>query len=122
MTAVTIFRDLRPDLGEARNQGPRPTCLAFAVSDTHAALRSGWSPLSCEFVFYQAQRRAGRTPDNGATLSAMLATLREEGQPEEIGWPYLAETPTDSTLWSPPDACTVVAIMKSAVIAVRIEH
>lgn len=104
MTAVTILADLRPALGAARNQGPRPTCLAFAASDAHAALRSGWAPLSCEFAFYFAQRRAGRASDSGATLSAMLATLREEGQPEEAGWPYLAAIPTDPTLWVPPPA------------------
>lgn len=102
MTAVTILTDLRTELGAARNQGPRPTCLAFAASDAHAAVRPGWTPLSCEFVFYYAQRRAGRTPDSGATLTAMLATLREEGQPEETGWAYLPATPTDPVLWSPP--------------------
>lgn len=102
MTAVSVLKDLRAALGEARNQGPRPTCLAFAASDAHAALRPGWSPLSCEFAFYHAQRRAGRPPDGGALLSAMLATLRHEGQPAEAGWPYLAETPTDPASWSPP--------------------
>ena len=41
--------------GQARNQGARPTCMAFAASDIHAALRRGWSPLSCEYAFYQAR-------------------------------------------------------------------
>lgn len=102
MTAVTVLKDLRAELGPARNQGPRPTCLAFAASDAHAALRPGWAPLSCEFVFYHAQRRAGRPPDRGATLSAMLLTLRHDGQPAEIGWPYLATTPADAARWTPP--------------------
>ena len=102
MSVVTILKDLRREFGVARNQGPRPTCLAFAASDAHAALRQGWSPLSCEFAFYHAQRRAGRTPDSGATLSSMLATLQREGQPEEPGWPYLAATPEDVALWLPP--------------------
>jgi hypothetical protein len=102
MTAVIVLKDLRAELGPARNQGPRPTCLAFAASDAHAALRPGWSPLSCEFAFYHAQRRAGRPPDKGATLSAMLATLRHDGQPKEAGWPYLAATPADAASWAPP--------------------
>ncbi len=88
--------------GPVRNQGARPTCLAFAASDAHAALRPGWAPLSCEFAFYHAQRRAGRPPDQGALLSATLETLREDGQPEEAGWPYLARLPADVTKWSPP--------------------
>lgn len=102
MTAVTVLKDLRAELGAARNQGARPTCLAFATSDAHAALRPGWLPLSCEFAFYHAQRRAGRPPDRGATLAAMLAALRSEGQPAEAGWPYLVATPSDAATWAPP--------------------
>lgn len=88
--------------GLVRNQGSRPTCLAFAASDAHAALRPGWTPLSCEFAFYHAQRRAGRSPGQGALLSATLETLREDGQPDETGWPYLAKVPADLTAWAPP--------------------
>jgi hypothetical protein len=88
--------------GPVRNQGARPTCLAFAASDAHAALRPRWTPLSCEFAFFHAQRRAGRVPAQGALLSAVLETLREDGQPEEAGWPYLAQVPTDVTTWAPP--------------------
>ena len=102
MTSITILEDLRPHFGEARNQGSRPTCLAFAASDAHAALRPGWSPLSCECAFYQAQQRASRPPDRGATLPAMLETLRHDGQPEEAGWPYLSAVPADLTAWLPP--------------------
>jgi hypothetical protein len=97
-----VSSPLRSLFGLARNQGPRPTCMAFAASDAHAALRSGWAPLSCEYAFYQAQRRAGRPPSKGALLSSMLDALREDGQPEESGWPYLPETPADVASWTPP--------------------
>ena len=80
---VQILCDLRSLFGDARDQDQRPTCLAFAASDAHAALRSPWRPLSVEFAFYHAQRRAGRTPHVGATLPAMLEALREDGQPIE---------------------------------------
>lgn len=102
MSDITISVDLRASFGAARNQGARPTCLAFAASDAHAALREGWAPLSCEYAFYQAQRRAGRMPNTGALLSLMLEALRKDGQPEESGWPYLSTTPTDAALWAPP--------------------
>lgn len=102
MSVIAVSVDLRPLFGPARNQGPRPTCLAFATSDAHAALRPGWAPLSCEYAFYQAQRRAARPPSTGALLAAMLAALREDGQPAESAWPYLAATPTDAASWSPP--------------------
>ena len=99
---IDIVRDLRPLFGPARDQGARPTCLAFAASDTHAGLRDGWAPLSCEFAFYAAQKRAGRPPTSGALLSTMLDALRLDGQPDEKGWPYLAAGPADHRLWTPP--------------------
>lgn len=102
MSEITVSVDLRASFGPARNQGARPTCLAFAASDTHAAIREGWLPLSCEYAFFQAQRRAGRPPNSGALLLSMLEALREDGQPEETGWPYLSATPTDPASWIPP--------------------
>ena len=102
MSDIAVSVDLRALFGPARNQGPRPTCMAFAASDAHAGLRNGWAPLSCEYAFYQAQRRAGRPPTTGALLSSMLEALRKDGQPEEEGWPYLPATPADATSWTPP--------------------
>lgn len=102
MSEIIVSVDLRASFGPARNQGARPTCLAFAASDAHAAARDGWAPLSCEYVFYRAQRRVGRPPNTGALLSSMLDALREDGQPEESGWPYLAATPPDAVSWAPP--------------------
>lgn len=99
---IEIQVDLRSLFGAVRDQGARPTCLAFAASDAHAGLRDGWITLSCEFAFYQAQRRAGRPPTRGALLSAMLDALRHDGQPVEQGWPYLATVPDDHQLWKPP--------------------
>ena len=104
MTVVPeIDVDLRGLFGPVRDQGARPTCLAFAASDFHAGLRAGWDPLSCEFAFYHAQRRAGRTVAQGAVLSAMLEALRIDGQPVEAGWPYLDAAPADPTAWMPPN-------------------
>jgi len=100
--AVQVVKDLRDLFGPARDQGQRPTCLAFAASDTHAALRGPWSPLSCEFAFYHAQRRAGRPPSKGALLGSMLATLKDDGQPTEADWPYLDALPADLRHYGPP--------------------
>ncbi|MCO6364375.1 peptidase C1 [Paracoccus sp. 08] len=99
---VTI--DLRGQFGPVRDQGARPTCLAFATSDAHAGLRQGWDPLSCEYVFYHAQKRAGQTPTKGAFLNDMLATLETEGQPKEQEWPYLPALPSDLSQYHPPTA------------------
>ena len=83
MTSTTIKTDLRRLFGPVRDQGQRPTCLAFAASDVHAALRGAWSPLSCEYIFFRAQQRSKRKPTEGATLPSMLEALRDDGQP---GW------------------------------------
>lgn len=98
---VKTVTDLRHLFGDARNQGPRPTCLAFAASDAHAALRGAWAPLSCEYIFCKAQARGNKLPTQGANLSHMLDALRDDGQPEEAGWPYLALSP-DHASWNPP--------------------
>lgn len=105
--ALAVHQDLRARFGPARDQGVRPTCLAFAASDTHAALRIPWSPLSCEFAFYHAQRRAGRPPTGGASLGHMLTALRADGQPVETDWPYLANLPATLDNYGPPSGVTV---------------
>lgn len=87
MTEVAVKCDLGSLFGAARDQGDRPTCLAFAASDAHAALRAGWEPLSCEYAFYQAQRRSNRPPKVGARLPDMLDALRDDGQPQEKDGP-----------------------------------
>lgn len=102
MSKIVPAKDISSMFGPARNQLARPTCLAFAASDAHAALRSGWAPLSCEYIFFHAQRRANRLPSVGAILSTMLEAIRLDGQPEEIGWPYLSATPADARSWMPP--------------------
>ena len=102
MTEIDEQQNLSHLFGAARDQWSRPTCLAFAASDAHAGLRESWVPLSCEFVFYHAQRRAGRSPNVGATLPTILDALRHDGQPCEEGWPYLPALPADEASWQPP--------------------
>lgn len=101
MTTLALTNDLRHMFGPVRNQGSRPTCLAFAASDAHAALRGKWSPLSCEYLFFHAQRRGNRAPSTGAILRHILDALREDGQPEEKGWAYL-KGPVDAKTWQAP--------------------
>lgn len=124
MSKIAVAVDLRSMFGDVRNQGSRPTCLAFAASDAHAGIRPKWTPLSCEFAFYHAQRRSGRLPNQGALLSATLEALREDGQPEEAAWPYLGKVPVDVTTWVPPanigetfarDGLTISATIDAAI-------
>jgi hypothetical protein len=106
MNSITIKTDLRKLFGPVRDQGQRYTCLAFATSDLHAALRDPSAPLSCEYLFYHAQRRANRKPTEGALLPSILDSVRYDGQPHETGWPYLAMLPADLSQWAPPMGLT----------------
>ena len=99
---VKIIVDLRSKFGVARDQNPRPTCMAFAASDTHAALRSGWTPLSAEWAYYHAVKRDGGQPEDGSTLASMLAGGKSDGQPVEQEWPYIQSIPIDVATWLPP--------------------
>lgn len=100
--AVTVDCDLQHLFGPVRDQEARPTCMAFAASDTHASGRPGWEPLSCEYAYYYALQHDGGAPGDGTTLPGMLAAVAQEGQPQEQGWPYLSVLPNDLTQWKPP--------------------
>lgn len=101
---ITITTDLRSHFGLARDQGSRPTCLAFAASDTHAASRViPFEELSAEFLYYSAvQRSKPPDPGDGVTLTAAGAALQNDGQPLETDWPYLAALPHPISTWKPP--------------------
>lgn len=103
MSAINVRKDLRGRFGPIRDQGPRETCLAFALSDAHAAVRSTpWSPLSCEYLFYHSKQRDGSLAREGTSLSAIRAALEFDGQPLETAWPYLPALPLDLKTWKPP--------------------
>jgi C1A family cysteine protease len=94
---VTVDLDLSARVGPVRDQGKRPTCIAFAASDLHAAVRTpAYDALSVEYLFYHARRRAAQfDPTRGATLQQTLESLAIDGQPLEHAWPYLLQLPAD---------------------------
>ncbi|WP_399259041.1 C1 family peptidase [Terriglobus albidus] len=96
--------DLRKEFGDARDQGRRPTCLAFAASDAHALVHAQPAEeFSVEFAHYRAAHRMRHySPMAGTTPDAMFAALAHDGQPLESQWPYLNALPTDLGLYAPP--------------------
>jgi hypothetical protein len=102
-TAVAIRSDLRAAFGPARNQGERPTCLVFALSDAHSAARGARDVLSAEHLYYHAVKRtAGGHPGKGVALPEACEALKVDGQSLESSWPYLAKLPSDLAHWAPP--------------------
>jgi hypothetical protein len=107
--AIAVLKDLRLALGPARDQGSRPTCVAFAVSDAHAVARGAYETLSAEHLYYHGVNRTpGGNPYSGVTLTAVLEGLHHDGQCWEVGWPYLDCLPADLKLWRPPATATPV--------------
>lgn len=100
---VSVTVDLRDQFGEIRNQGKRPTCMAFASSDAHSFARESTEPLSAEYAFFHAVRRkANADRTQGVGFRLMSQAISTDGQPLESGWPYLANLlATDD--WGPPD-------------------
>jgi C1A family cysteine protease len=76
--------------------------MAFAASDTHAAIRPAWELLSCEYAYYHALHHDNGAPGDGTTLSGMLTAIAQDGQPYEADWPYLSAWPSDLAKWKPP--------------------
>lgn len=80
--------DLRHRLPVARDQGQRPTCLAFAVSDAHLVAGSRPGLLSADYLHYCAASRAKVTLNSGVSLARIQEALRLDGQPLESECPY----------------------------------
>ena len=83
--SVVVEVDYRPNLSVVRDQGARPTCLAFATTAAHEFRRKSKEPLSPEYLHYFA---SGKGTSMGATISEVAEALKEEGQPTEIVCPY----------------------------------
>lgn len=119
---VKIIVDLRSEFGVARDQNLRSTCMAFAASDAHAALRPGWTPLSAEWAYYHAVKRDGGQPDDGSTLPSMLAVIKSDGQPIETEWPYIQTNIIDVASWLPPSKPTALFFRDHTVCQANLQH
>lgn len=99
--SIVISTDLRSKFGPARNQGQRPTCMAFTASDGHA-YEHRCPELSAEYLFFKGVDRTSKKDRTaGIPLRIASAVLEHDGQPEESRWPYIADLqPSDS--WEPP--------------------
>lgn len=104
---LDILQDLRSVLGPVRDQGRRPTCLAFAASAVHEQARGDLNPLCVEWLFYHAAQRAGTGPREGTTIPDTRHVLQDLGQPVEPIWPYNRLLPS-ATAWNPPPVATAL--------------
>jgi hypothetical protein len=96
---MTVATDLRPKFGAARDQGTRPTCLAFAMSDAHRAARSQGELFAADYAHYHAARRMNATMNAAVSTEAMREALEQDGQPLEAQCAYTDPRADD---WKPP--------------------
>lgn len=101
---IDVVIDHTSSYGAARDQGPRPTCIAFAVSDGHACTRKAPEQfLSCEYLFYHAaQRQLPGHHQSGVKTGAIIAALQADGQPLETHYPYQLTLAPAAALPVPP--------------------
>ncbi len=96
--------DLRGQLASVRDQGERPTCLAFAVTSAHELARSSRvdepDDLSEEALYWGCKTVDGQWQPGTSFLSAATA-LAKWGQPTEDVWPYDQDR-DDSMAYAPP--------------------
>jgi hypothetical protein len=79
--------------------------MAFAASDTHSFVHGTKDFLSAEYAHYSARRRSTPlNPNAGVSMAHMVDAIRDDGQPREEIWPYLAVVPSSAS-WAPPMNC-----------------
>lgn len=102
--------DLRAQIGPAKDQGRRGTCVAFAATAGHELVRGDGEELCVEFLHWAAkQRDALPIGAEGTTLAAAAAALGEVGQPPEHLWPYDDGRDPLGPGYAPPPAASVAA-------------
>jgi len=95
MTITTIV-NLAEHWDDAHDQGTRPTCLAFTLSELNRRAY-GTQQLSAEYLYRAAaQLSADWTPGGGLMLSHAGQALGASGQPSSASCPYCEDEPAES--------------------------
>ena len=93
--AIVPVVDLSALLGQARHQGLRSTCMAFAMSDLNRVTADAPDVLSAEFLYQTAGALIdGWRPSEGLYTWAAIRAISSPGQPLETAFPYQTKEPT----------------------------
>jgi len=93
--------DLRKKQSIVRDQGMRPTCLAYAATSGHEYLRSDERCLSVEYLHWASVKRDGASKQ-GVSLKTTVEVLADTGQPYEEVWPYRYDVDDTASDYAPP--------------------
>lgn len=84
-----VLVDLRSKFPITRDQGRRPLCLVFAISDVNTFLHNETEEFSVEYLSHYAYKISGTTDyTQGLNFSSVQKALEDHGQPHESLAPY----------------------------------
>lgn len=87
MKVFTPTIDLRSEMTEVKDQGQRPSCVAFAVTASNEFYQKSKNPLSEEFLFRCCKIR-DKNEYGGTYVRTAMKNLYAVGQVEESVMPY----------------------------------
>lgn len=96
--------DLRASLPPVRDQGPRGTCAAFAVTAAHEFLRGETAmprDLAEEVLYWRCKQADGEA-EPGTTFASASVAISTGGQPAEELWPYDPLRDDRTAAYTPP--------------------
>ncbi len=112
--------DFSPDLGSVRDQGPRGTCLSFAVTAAHEQARRsrrGTLPGDLgEEILYWACKQIDGDQDFGTYPRSATEALTDTGQSAAALWPYDVGRDDTAADYVPPIAALEAAEMRRATL------
>jgi len=115
---VSEAHDLSEALGNVRDQGPRGTCLAFAVTAVHEQARRQRRGASVEALgeesLYWACKQLDGDQDAGTYPRSATDALRDTGHSAAHLWPYQPDRDESAPAYRPPDAAMEPAGMRKA--------
>jgi len=110
--------DISAELGPARDQGQRGTCLAFAASAVHeqARLRRRGEPrleLGQELLYWRC-KQIDEDGLEGTVPSSMASALLDPGQSAAALWPYDGARDESGAEFTPPAAALEASALRHA--------
>lgn len=112
---MDVIIDFSDEMGSARDQGRRGTCLVFAATAAHEHLHGVHQQLCIEWLYYFAIRIDQMPLNSWTTIPSVSEALKEYGQPYEVVWRY--QRSTDFQNWHPPDNPVPLFYADSSVVA-----
>jgi hypothetical protein len=103
---IVVTSQVDFNFGPAQDQGRRPTCLAFSLSDLNQFSHSSSAVFSAEYLYRSAAGTVPQwKPGDGLPIRAGVNAVGAPGQPEIIYCPYEVDEPSET----PPSVPVVPA-------------